>query len=134
VRADIEGITHLVRDTEVDEEFLQLLRAHPGVFVTPNPGVTSRAMDPGRCGSPKKQTDHPSGKTLRIWFEYRLVLGLGYIKQWRVPSSFRRFLRFRRHLRNEPPLLNANRQSASNILHTSDIVFFAHFVDNAAHT
>ena len=50
VRADIEGFTHLVRDTQVDEEFLQLLRAHPGVFVTPNLGVTSRAMDPGRRG------------------------------------------------------------------------------------
>jgi imidazolonepropionase-like amidohydrolase len=48
VRAGIEGFTHLVRDQEVDEEFLQLLRAHPGVFVTPNLGVTSRAMDAGR--------------------------------------------------------------------------------------
>jgi len=48
VRAGIEGFTHLVRDAEVDEEFLQLLRAHPGVFVTPNLGVTSRAMDAGR--------------------------------------------------------------------------------------
>jgi len=48
VRADIEGFTHLVRDAEIDDEFLQLLRAHPGVFVTPNLGVTSRAMDAGR--------------------------------------------------------------------------------------
>jgi imidazolonepropionase-like amidohydrolase len=48
VRAGIEGFTHLVRDADVDEEFLQLLRAHPGVFVTPNLGVTSRAMDAGR--------------------------------------------------------------------------------------
>ena len=48
VRAGIEGFTHLVRDAEIDDEFLQLLRAHPGVFVTPNLGVTSRAMDAGR--------------------------------------------------------------------------------------
>src|SRR5438105_1299686 len=48
VRAGIEGFTHLVRDAEVDEEFQQLLRAHPGVFVTPNLGITSRAMDAGR--------------------------------------------------------------------------------------
>jgi imidazolonepropionase-like amidohydrolase len=48
VRAGIEGFTHLVRDKEVDEEFLQLLKAHPGVFVTPNLGITSRAMDSGR--------------------------------------------------------------------------------------
>ena len=48
VRAGIEGFTHLVRDKEVDDEFLQLLRAHPGVFVTPNLGITSRSMDAGR--------------------------------------------------------------------------------------
>ena len=48
VRAGIEGFTHLVRDKEVDDEFLQLLRQHPGVFVTPNLGITSRAMESGR--------------------------------------------------------------------------------------
>src|SRR5438552_13094606 len=48
VRAGIEGFTHLVRDAEVDEEFLQLLRAHPGVFVTPTLGMTSRALESGR--------------------------------------------------------------------------------------
>jgi imidazolonepropionase-like amidohydrolase len=48
VRAGIEGFTHLVRDKEVDDEFLQLLRQHPGVFVTPNLGITSRAMEAGR--------------------------------------------------------------------------------------
>src|SRR5205809_2991936 len=48
LRAGIEGFTHLVRDKEIDDEFLQLLRQHPGVFVTPNLGVTSRAMDAGR--------------------------------------------------------------------------------------
>jgi imidazolonepropionase-like amidohydrolase len=48
LRAGIEGFTHLVRDKEVDDEFLQLLRQHPGVFVTPNLGITSRSMDAGR--------------------------------------------------------------------------------------
>src|SRR5262249_5343045 len=48
VRAGIEGFTHLVRDKDVDDEFLQLLRQHTGVFVTPNLGITSRAMEAGR--------------------------------------------------------------------------------------
>ena len=48
LRAGIEGFTHLVRDKEIDEEFLQLLKQHPGVFVTPNLGITSRGMDSGR--------------------------------------------------------------------------------------
>jgi imidazolonepropionase-like amidohydrolase len=48
LRAGIEGFTHLVRDKEVDDEFLQLLRQHSGVFVTPNLGITSRSMDAGR--------------------------------------------------------------------------------------
>jgi imidazolonepropionase-like amidohydrolase len=48
VRAGIEGFTHLVRDKDIDEEFMQLLKQHPGVFFTPNLGVTSRALEPGR--------------------------------------------------------------------------------------
>src|SRR5205809_8064974 len=48
LRAGIEGFTHLVRDKEIDDEFLQLLRQHPGVFVTPNLGITSRSMESGR--------------------------------------------------------------------------------------
>ena len=48
IRAGIEGFTHLVRDKDLDEEFLQLLKQHPGVFVTPNLGVTSRALESGR--------------------------------------------------------------------------------------
>jgi len=47
LRAGIEGFTHLVRDKEVDDEFLQLLRQHR-VFVTPNLGITSRAMEASR--------------------------------------------------------------------------------------
>src|SRR5213593_376071 len=48
VRAGIEGFTHLVRDKEIDDEFIALLKQHPGVFFTPNLGITSRAMEPGR--------------------------------------------------------------------------------------
>jgi imidazolonepropionase-like amidohydrolase len=48
VRAGIEGFTHLVRDKDIDDEFMQLLKQHPGVFFTPNLGVTSRAIEPGR--------------------------------------------------------------------------------------
>src|SRR5437867_8095168 len=48
VRAGIEGFTHLVRDKDIDDEFIELLRQHPGVFFTPNLGVTSRGMESGR--------------------------------------------------------------------------------------
>jgi imidazolonepropionase-like amidohydrolase len=47
-RDGIDGFTHLVRDKDVDDEFIALLKQHPGVFITPNLGVTSRALDPGR--------------------------------------------------------------------------------------
>jgi imidazolonepropionase-like amidohydrolase len=48
VRAGIEGFTHLVRDKEIDDEFLQLLKERRGVFFTPNLGITSRSMETGR--------------------------------------------------------------------------------------
>src|SRR5437660_10875184 len=48
MRAGVEGFMHLARDKEIDDEFLQLLTEHPGVFVTPNLGVTSRGMEAGR--------------------------------------------------------------------------------------
>src|SRR5579864_3656803 len=48
LRAGIEGFTHLVRDKDVDDEFLELVKQHPGVFITPNLGVTTRGLDPGR--------------------------------------------------------------------------------------
>ncbi|PWT99112.1 MAG: hypothetical protein C5B51_27845 [Terriglobia bacterium] len=48
VRAGVEGFTHLVRDKDMDEEFMQLLKQHPGVFFTPNLGVTSRGLEAGR--------------------------------------------------------------------------------------
>src|SRR5437867_11938454 len=48
VRAGIEGFTHLVRDKDIDDEFIALLKQHPGVFFTPNLGITSRAIESGR--------------------------------------------------------------------------------------
>ena len=36
LRAGIDGFAHGVRDTEVDEEFLSLMKQHPSVFVIPN--------------------------------------------------------------------------------------------------
>jgi len=69
LRAGIEGFTHLVRDKEVDDEFLQLLRAHPGVFVTPNLGITSRGMDAGRAAwldDPLLRETIPPGEIKRL--------------------------------------------------------------------
>lgn len=36
LRSGIDGFMHLVRDRDVDDEFLKLFREHPNVFVTPN--------------------------------------------------------------------------------------------------
>jgi imidazolonepropionase-like amidohydrolase len=36
LRAGIDGFAHGVRDTDVDEEFLGLMKQHPNVFVIPN--------------------------------------------------------------------------------------------------
>jgi imidazolonepropionase-like amidohydrolase len=69
LRAGIEGFTHLVRDAEVDDEFLQLLRQHPGVFVTPNLGVTSRSMEAGRpawLDDPLLHETIPAGEIKRL--------------------------------------------------------------------
>jgi imidazolonepropionase-like amidohydrolase len=48
LRAGVAGFTHLVRDKEVDDEFILLLRQHPNVVFIPNLGITSRAMEAGR--------------------------------------------------------------------------------------
>ncbi len=36
LRSGIDGFMHLVRDRDVDSEFMQLWKQHPNVFVTPN--------------------------------------------------------------------------------------------------
>jgi imidazolonepropionase-like amidohydrolase len=69
LRAGIEGFTHLVRDKELDDEFLQLLRQHPGVFVTPNLGITSRSIDAGRpawLDDPLLHETIPPGEITRL--------------------------------------------------------------------
>src|SRR5262249_35693792 len=48
VRAGVDGFTHLIRDQDIDAEFVDLLKQHPNVFFTPNLGLTSRALDAGR--------------------------------------------------------------------------------------
>ena len=69
VRAGIEGFTHLVRDREIDEEFIALLKQHPNVFFTPNLGVTSRALEPGRpawLDDPLLHETIPPGEIARL--------------------------------------------------------------------
>jgi imidazolonepropionase-like amidohydrolase len=39
---------HMVRDTDIDDEMIALLKQHPGVFFGPNIGITSRGIDAGR--------------------------------------------------------------------------------------
>ena len=48
VRAGVVGFLHLVRDTDIDEELIALLKQHPGVFFGPNIGITSRGLDASR--------------------------------------------------------------------------------------
>ena len=48
VRAGIDGFTHLVRDKDIDDEFIALLKQRPDIFFTPNLGVTSRGLEAGR--------------------------------------------------------------------------------------
>jgi len=48
LRAGVDGFMHLVRDKDLDDEFMALLRQHPNVFFTPNLGVTSRGLQAGR--------------------------------------------------------------------------------------
>src|SRR5438876_753921 len=48
VRAGVVGFMHMVRDKDIDEELIALLKQHPGVFFGPNIGITSRGLDAGR--------------------------------------------------------------------------------------
>jgi imidazolonepropionase-like amidohydrolase len=48
VRAGAVGFTHLVRDADIDDELLALLRERPQVFFIPNIGITSRGIEMGR--------------------------------------------------------------------------------------
>src|SRR5436309_2074875 len=69
VRAGIEGFTHLVRDKDIDDEFLALLKQHPGVFFTPNLGITSRAIESSRpawLDDPLLHETIPPGEIARL--------------------------------------------------------------------
>ena len=48
VRAGVVGFMHMVRDQDIDDEMIALLKQHPGVFFGPNIGITSRGLDAGR--------------------------------------------------------------------------------------
>ncbi len=47
LRAGIDGFAHLVRDRDIDDEFMQLIKDRPSVFVTPNlPDIGTALQDP----------------------------------------------------------------------------------------
>jgi imidazolonepropionase-like amidohydrolase len=48
VRSGIEGFMHLVRDEDIDDELIGLLKQRPGIFFTPNIGITYRGIESGR--------------------------------------------------------------------------------------
>src|SRR5262245_8906348 len=48
IRAGVVGFMHMVRDQDIDDEMIALLKQHPGVFFGPNIGITSRGLDAGR--------------------------------------------------------------------------------------
>jgi imidazolonepropionase-like amidohydrolase len=48
VRAGVVGFMHMVRDRDIDDELIALLKQHPGVFFGPNIGITSRGLEAGR--------------------------------------------------------------------------------------
>jgi imidazolonepropionase-like amidohydrolase len=48
VKAGVVGFMHMVRDDDIDDELIALLKAHPGTFFGPNIGITSRGIEAGR--------------------------------------------------------------------------------------
>jgi imidazolonepropionase-like amidohydrolase len=48
VRAGVVGFMHMVRDADIDDELIALLKQRPGVFFGPNIGITARGLDAGR--------------------------------------------------------------------------------------
>jgi imidazolonepropionase-like amidohydrolase len=48
VRAGVVGFMHMVRDADIDDELIALLKQRPGVFFGPNIGITSRGLAAGR--------------------------------------------------------------------------------------
>ena len=48
VRAGVEGFSHMVRDKDLDDEFMSLMKQHPNVWFSPNLGVYGRFAYPTR--------------------------------------------------------------------------------------
>jgi imidazolonepropionase-like amidohydrolase len=48
VKAGVEGFAHMVRDKDLDDEFVTLLKEHPNVWFGPNIGIYSRFAYPTR--------------------------------------------------------------------------------------
>jgi imidazolonepropionase-like amidohydrolase len=48
VRAGVEGFAHMVRDKDLDDEFMTLLKEHPNVWFGPNIGIYGRFAYPTR--------------------------------------------------------------------------------------
>jgi imidazolonepropionase-like amidohydrolase len=48
VRAGVVGFMHMVRDKDIDDEMIALLKQHRGIFFGPNIGITSRGLQAGR--------------------------------------------------------------------------------------
>lgn len=47
LRSGIDGFAHLVRDKDIDDEFVRLMKEHPNVFVMPNlPDIGTAMQDP----------------------------------------------------------------------------------------
>jgi imidazolonepropionase-like amidohydrolase len=57
VRSGVEGFTHMVRDAEVDDELLGLLKERPHVWFTPNLGGINRVNPP--AGTQTAWLDEP---------------------------------------------------------------------------
>jgi imidazolonepropionase-like amidohydrolase len=47
LRSGIDGFAHLVRDKDIDDEFIRLIKERPNIFVTPNlPDIGTALQDP----------------------------------------------------------------------------------------
>jgi len=60
-RAGIDGFVHTVRDRDVDEEYLELVRAHPDVWTGPNMASSPLTRDDVRSLSETMPADRTAG-------------------------------------------------------------------------
>ena len=60
LKAGFEGFPHMVRDQRVDDEFIQLVKARPNVWFTPNLGGMNRELQTaGTAGARPRWADDP---------------------------------------------------------------------------